>query len=225
MKPINIFVGFDHRETVAYHVLCNSIMRHASCPVAFTPVIQSQLRSMGLYTRERGKFETTEFSLTRFLVPYLSNYEGISIFMDSDMLCQADITDLLIYPLAHPSKAVHVVQHDYTPKTMLKMDHQPQTMYPRKNWSSLMVFNNSECRMLTPDYVNTATGLELHRFHWLKDEQIGSLPLEFNWLVSEYSPTDKAKLLHYTLGGPWFEQHRDCDHADLWNQELAHALV
>lgn len=225
MKPINVFIGFDSRETVAYHVLCNSLMRHSSVPLAFTPVIQHQLRDMGLYTRERGKFESTEFSMTRFLVPYLSNYEGISIFMDCDMLCQADLTDLLIYPLAHPSKAVHVCQHDYQPKTMLKFLHQPQTTYERKNWSSLMVFNNSECRALTPDYVNTATGLELHRFKWLKDEQIGVLPLEWNHLVSEYSPNEKAKMLHFTNGGPWFEAYRDCDQADVWNQELTHALV
>jgi lipopolysaccharide biosynthesis glycosyltransferase len=179
---------------------------------------------MGVYTRERGQLESTEFSMTRFLTPYLSGYEGISIFMDCDFLCRADIADLLIYPLAHPSKAVHVCQHDYTPSTKLKFLYQPQTMYPRKNWSSLMVFNNAECRMLTPDYVNMATGLELHRFNWLKDEQIGALPLEFNWLVSEYSPTEKAKMLHFTNGGPWFEQYMNTDNALDWTTELQEAF-
>lgn len=219
MKPITVFIGYDHKETIAYHVLSQSLMRHSTHPVSITPLYQPQLRSMGLYTRERGQFESTDFSLTRFLVPYLSNYEGVSIFMDCDMLCQSNIADLLVYPLAYPTKAVHVCQHDYTPKTMLKMDMQPQTMYERKNWSSLMVFNNTECKALTPDYVNSATGLELHRFHWLKDSQIGSLPLEWNHLVAEYATTDKAKMLHYTLGGPWFANHADCDQADVWWKE------
>jgi hypothetical protein len=224
VKPINVYIGYDSREPVAYHVLSHSLMRHSSVPIAITPVMQGQLRTMGVYTRERGKFESTEFSMTRFLVPYLSNYEGISIFMDSDMLCQANIADLLIYPLAHPSKAVFVCQHDYTPATKLKFLYQPQTMYPRKNWSSLMVFNNAECRALTPDYVNSATGLELHRFSWLKDEQIGALPLDWNHLVGEYAPDAKAKLLHYTVGGPWYEQYLNSDHATEWMTELKEAF-
>lgn len=219
MKPINLFIGYDHKETMAYHVLAQSIMRHSTHPVSITPLYQPQLRSMGLYTRERGKFESTDFSLTRFLVPYLSNYEGTSIFMDCDVLCQGNVADLLIYPLAHQTKAVFVCQHDYTPKTKLKMNYQPQTMYERKNWSSVMVFNNAECKALSPDYVNSASGLELHRFHWLRDEQIGSLPLEWNWLAGEYEPNEKAKLLHYTLGGPWFASHAECDQADAWWKE------
>jgi len=183
------------------------------------PLIQPVLRASLLYTRARGPTEATEFSMTRFLVPYLSGYEGISLFMDSDMLCLADIFDLLEAGLAD-LRAVAVCQHDYTPKGSVKMDGQQQTTYPRKNWSSLIVFNNDRCQALTPDCVNTATGLDLHRFNWLTDlAPVGSIPLEWNWLVGEYAANPAAKVLHYTLGGPWFRDYENCDHADLWREE------
>jgi hypothetical protein len=138
--------------------------------------------------------------------------------MDCDFLVQADITELFAYPIAYPDCAVHVCQHDYTPKSDRKFLGQVQTPYPRKNWSSLMVFQNDRCRVLTPAFVNQATGLELHRLLWA-GEAVGSLPLEWNHLVGEYAPDASAKALHWTLGGPWFPGFRDTDHADLWRAE------
>ena len=223
-KPLQLYIGFDSRESTAYHVLCHSLLRHASGPISITPLVQHSLRQRGLYTRERGKTESTEFSMTRFLVPYLSEYGGYSIFMDCDMLCTGDVYELLKIAKLDEKKndyrAVWCVKHDYTPKTKLKMDNLQQTMYPRKNWSSVMVFRNKFCEALTPQYVNTAGGLELHRMHWAGEERnIGSLPKEWNWLVDEYEHNDEAKLYHYTLGGPWFRNHQFCDHADLWYKE------
>lgn len=214
---IRVFIGFDSREPVAYHVAAHSLLTTASGPVAIIPLVQNQLRTSGLYTRERGKTEATEFSMTRFLVPYLSDYAGISIFMDCDMVVKEDIYNVL-HPIAGTNKAVFVCQHDYTPKSEIKMDGQTQTTYPRKNWSSFMVFLNGRCNRLTPHYVNTASGLELHRFHWTEDNAIGALPLEWNWLVGEYPHNDEAKILHYTNGGPWFTDYRKCDHAADWEQ-------
>jgi hypothetical protein len=213
-QALKIFIGWDSREPVAYSVLADSILRRASVPVSITPLSLSSLRR--IYTRERGPTESTEFSLTRFLVPYLSGYSGVSLFMDCDMLCQGDVLDLLMYPLADPGKAVYVCQHEYTPRDETKFLGQPQTAYPRKNWSSLMLFENACCKALTPDYVNAATGLELHRFQWLQDDRIGSLPLAWNHLVGEYPPNANAQVLHWTLGGPWFDAYRETDHADLW---------
>jgi len=215
---LNVFIGFDPKETVAYHVLANSILRRASLPVSIAPLMQSQLK--GIYTRERGPTESTEFSLTRFLVPALSGYRGWSLFMDCDMLCRADIGELNACIDSMQDKAVLVCQHDYTPKTDRKFLGQVQTKYPRKNWSSLMLFNNERCRALTPDYVNTASGLDLHRFRWIDDAQIGMLPLEWNWLVGEYPASAGARIVHYTLGGPYFDDYRDCDYADEWREEL-----
>jgi len=221
---MNIFIGYDSKESLSYHVLSHSIQRRASRPVSIKPVALDQLK--GIYTRQRGPTESTEFSLSRFLVPYLSNYTGRSIFMDCDMLCLGDIWDI-----SHPEgsldpdgPAVFVCKHDYVPKSEQKFLGNVQTKYPRKNWSSFMIFNNDKCRMLTKEYVNMATGLELHRFLWLPDEKIGSLPLEWNWLVGEYAPNPNAKMLHYTLGGPWFDETKNCDHADLWFAERDHML-
>jgi hypothetical protein len=214
---LQVFIGYDPREAVAFHTLAHSIQRRASIPVAVTPVMQSQLK--GLYTRPRGATESTEFSLTRFLVPLLSGYRGWSVFMDCDMLCRVDIAALAAHAERAPDKAVLVCKHDYTPSPERKFLNQVQTVYPRKNWSSLMLFNNALCTALTADYVNTATGLELQRFAWVDDARIGELPLEWNWLVGEYKHNPDARIVHYTRGGPYFEAFRGCDYAEEWFEE------
>ena len=217
MKDLRVFIGFDSREPAAYAVLAHSILARASRPVCLVPLVQSHLR--GIYARERQATESTEFSFTRFLVPHLSRYEGYSVFMDCDMLCQVDLWTLVRFTEADPDKAVWVCQHDYTPTTTTKMDGQVQTRYPRKNWSSLMLFHNAKCRTLTRKYVNEATGAQLHQFAWVSDAEIGALPLTWNWLSDEYPPNPHAEILHYTLGGPWMEGHEHCDHADVWLRE------
>jgi len=213
---LQVYIGYDPRETVAFYTLAHSILRRSSVPVSIAPLMQSQLR--GIYTRPRGPTESTEFSLTRFLVPALSGYRGWSIFMDCDMLCLADIAELEKH--MDPGKSVIVRQHDYVPKTQRKFLNQVQTKYQRKNWSSLMLFNNERCRALTPEYVNTASGLELHRFAWTEERLLGDLPREWNWLVGEYDHQPNMKLVHYTLGGPWFDEYRGCDYATEWFSEL-----
>lgn len=221
MKPLNVFIGYDDRETVAFHVLSHSIQRHASGPVSITPLVQSQLREKGLYTREVGKTESTQFSLTRFLVPALCNFGDYAIFMDCDMLMRGDVYDLIKIAKADDLRSVWCVKHDYVPKTKLKFLHQAQTMYPRKNWSSVMVFRNKFCERLTPQYVNTASGIDLHRMAWAGvDQNIGELPLEWNHLCGEYAPNPDAKLYHYTIGGPWFRDYQFCDHSKEWFAEL-----
>lgn len=222
-EPLKIFIGYDSREPLAYHVLAHSILQRASVPVAIHPLVQSTLRTQGLYTRARGATESTEFSLTRFLVPALCGFRGHAVFMDCDMLCQADVAELWDVILEQ-DVAVSVCQHDYTPTSATKFLDQVQTVYPRKNWSSFMVFCNAKCRALTPEYVNAASGLELHRFHWTTDAQIGALPLAWNWLIGPYAPNAAAKVLHWTDGGPWFEASRTAPHADAWFAELGAML-
>lgn len=220
MNTLRVFVGYDEREATAFHVLCSSIIRHATGPVSITPLVQPALRSAGLYWRERGPTESTAFSLTRFLVPALCDYDGWAVFMDSDMLCLADMTLLWLDIAANPDKALLVCPHDYVPKAGSKMDGKIQTAYPRKNQSSLMLMNASRCRVLSPSFVNQATGLELHRFLWLKDDEIGSLDLGWNHLVGEYRHNDAAKILHYTLGTPNLPGYERTDHAEDWFAEL-----
>ena len=214
---LEVYIGFDPREAIAFDVLAHSIRRRASTDVTIKPLVQQELRDKRLYTRARGPTESTEFSLTRFLVPALAGYRGWSLFMDCDMLCRADIAEL--FSARQPDKAVMVVKHEYVPKTQRKFLDQVQTKYERKNWSSLMLFNNERCRALTPQYVNSASGLELHRFKWTDDASIGELPKEWNWLVTEYDYNPKAKLVHYTLGGPWFDAYRGCEYAGEWFAE------
>lgn len=216
MTPLRVFIGYDPREAVAFHVLAHSILRRASVPVSIIPIARHHV--VGIHTRPRGPLDSTDFSITRFLVPYLSGYEGAAVFMDCDMLCRADIAELFDYV---SSAAVYVAKHDYTPIGGKKFLDQQQTTYSRKNWSSVMLFNNAECKALTREYVNEASGLDLHQFRWLEEDMIGGLPLEWNWLVGEddYPYNPFAKLLHFTRGGPWFADFINCDHADEWRLE------
>ncbi len=217
MAMINVFIGFDPRETVAFHVLSHSIHARATQPVSITPLMLSELGS--ILTRERHPLQSTEFSFSRFLAPYLSGYSGWSVFMDCDMLMLDDISRL--YAQRDESFAVMVVKHDHVPKENRKFLDQPQTPYPKKNWSSVMLFNNARCRALTPDYVNTASGLELHQFKWLGDDKlIGGLPGQWNHLVGYHPPRKGMSLVHYTLGGPYFKEYRDCEYAQEWRREL-----
>ena len=222
---IRMFIGYDGKETVAYHVLSHSILSRATAPVSVAPLMLSQLKDT--FSRERNALQSTEFAFSRFLVPYLSGYEGWSIFMDCDMLVLDDMKNL--WDLRDDKYAVMCVKHDYTPKTGEKFLGQVQTTYEKKNWSSVMMFNNAKCRALTPEYVNTATGLELHRFRWLGDDNlIGEIPLKWNYLVGEYEkiPAEQISNLHYTLGGPYFSSYKDTDYADVWiaeRERLLHA--
>lgn len=215
MNDLRIFIGWDSKEPIAFSVLAHSILTQAKPVVTITPLTRKGLDD--IYDRPRTSTEATEFSLTRFLVPSLCNYQGWALFLDCDMLCRGNIYDILHYPQHDPGKSVYVVQHDYIPKSEKKFDGHVQTTYPRKNWSSVMLFNCELCRTLTPEYVNTASGLELHRFNWIPDSQIGSLPTAWNYLVSEYPKNNYARLYHYTNGTPCFEGYEDSLHSDLWH--------
>lgn len=219
MSTLNIYIGWDPRETVAWQVLAHSILRRSTSTVNLIPLRQETLRCEGVYQREKDVLASTEFSLTRFLVPHLSNYTGYSLFLDCDMLCLEDITRLFEIGYRDSTKAVWAVKHDYTPSSSIKMDRQLQHVYPRKNWSSVMLFNNALCRMLTPQYVTQATPQQLHRFTWTEEGCIGELPKEWNWLSGEYASNAQASLMHYTLGGPWFNDVPMNADGRLWVQE------
>ena len=219
---MKVFVGYDTREDIAYQV-CKHSIETKSKLADVRPLKQQELRDAGWYTRPIDKLASTEFTFTRFLIPELTNFEGWALFMDCDMILTTDIKEL--FDQADPKYAVMCVQHDYTPKEGTKMDGQKQTIYPRKNWSSVMLFNcaHPSNARLTMDLVNNPeiNGAYLHRFSWLKDEEIGELDHTWNYLVGVYDDVVKPKLIHYTEGGPWFENYRNCEFSDLWKQELA----
>jgi len=210
---INVFIGYDNKERVAYNVLSHSIIQNSTKPVAITPIALNNLKDD--FVRERTALSSTEFSFSRFIIPHLMNYQGWALFMDCDMLMFEDIAEL--WRMRDDSKAIQVCKHDYTPKEKVKFLGQTQTAYPKKNWSSFMLMNCKKCSTLTPDYVNKASGLELHQFKWLESEElIGGLPLEWNWLVGEYTKKEDVKNVHFTEGGPWFADYNKVDYADEW---------
>lgn len=220
MTPFRIFIGYDPLESVAYHTLCHSILRQASIPVTITPI---NLKNLPFYNRARDPKQSNEFSFTRFLVPYLSDYQGWSLFMDCDMMLRCDIAELL--EQCDDRYAVKVVKHDYEPHDKTKYLGTVQYSYPRKNWSSVVLWNcaHPDNRMVNPHYVNTAPALDLHRFTWLRDQEIGELPVEWNWLAGEYNPEhfdlDNIKNVHWTVGGPWFTEYQSMPFAGEWFRE------
>jgi len=211
MKPISIFIGYDQRERAATNVLIDSLYQNSKLPLSITPLVTSQLENQGIFKREKDPNQSTEFSFTRFLVPYLMNFEDWALFIDCDMLCKTDICKL--WSMKNDKFSLMCVKHQHEPKEEIKFQNEKQTAYPKKNWSSLMLFNCKKCKRLSPDYVNNASGLDLHRFKWLDgDHQIGSIPIEKGWNfligVQDREKISNVNLMHWTLGGPWFKEQR-----------------
>lgn len=213
MEPLRIFIGFDPRETVAFHVLAHSIVSQASRPVAITPIKLDHL--LPEFSRPRDPLQSTDFSFSRFLTPWLSGFQGWSLFMDCDMLVRTDIASL--FERCDEDYAVMCVQHVHVPRETTKFLGSTQTRYEKKNWSSVMLFNNARCAVLTPEYVSRASGLELHQFKWLGDDtKIGALSKRWNHLV-DVDPYDAdAANVHFTIGGPYFAEYEGCDYASEW---------
>ena len=221
MNNLNIYVGYDSKEDIAYRVCKYSILKRSRSNIKITSLKLYELVAKNLYKRDIDPLASTEFTYSRFLVPALNNYNGWAIFCDCDFIFFEDISNILID--IDQSKAVYCVQHDYAPKEKHKMDGQKQTIYPRKNWSSFILFNCSHPsnKKLTVDLVNAETGSFLHQFKWLEDHEIGSLDERWNWLEGWTSNHNDKKpyAVHYTRGGPWFDEWQDVEFASEWTKE------
>jgi lipopolysaccharide biosynthesis glycosyltransferase len=220
-SPLRVFVGWDSREDIAYRVCRHSILSRASVPVSVEPIKQNELRERGLYKREADPLASTEFTYTRFFVPFLMGYQGWALFCDCDFLWLEDLAEL--FALADDRYAAMCVHHNHQPRESWKMDQKKQTIYPRKNWSSMVLYNCShpKNRSLTPELINRETGSFLHRFLWLEDAEIGGLPETWNWLEGwcEKPSGGPPNVVHYTRGGPWLEAWRHVDYGSLWCEE------
>lgn len=213
---IPIFIGYDPREAVAYHVCANSIIRRSSQPVSMSPLALNILREY----EERHTDGSNHFIYSRFLVPHLMRYKGWAIFIDGDMLLREDVTKL--WDLKNNKYAAMVVKHNYKTKMTTKYLGSKNEDYPCKNWSSVILWNceHPKNRILTPEFVQHATGAQLHRFTWLEnDTDVGSLPIEWNWLPDEFGTNSNANLLHYTLGTPSFHEFATTPMGDEWHRE------
>jgi lipopolysaccharide biosynthesis glycosyltransferase len=211
-EKISIVVGFDQREAVAFHTFTQSVIEKASLPVIFIPLAGNTLKDY----KETHTDGSNAFIYSRFLTPYLNDFKGWAIFADGDMICQADIKEL--WDLRDDSKALLVVKHNYKTKASQKYLGNINENYPRKNWSSLILWNCSHPshKILTPHFIAKQSGKYLHRFSWLDDNDIGELPMEWNWLAIEYPVNIKAKLVHFTLGTPCFMSYRNTEMANYW---------
>lgn len=213
---VKVFAGYDPREAIGFSVFVQSLLDHASVPVEIIP------------TRGDQRDGTNAFIYARFLVPHLCGFKGTAIFLDgADMLMRADIAELAA--LADPHKAVQVVKHDYKTRhprkyigTALESDNRS---YPRKNWSSAIIWNCGHYanRFLTPKNVAEATGADLHRFAHLPDALIGDLPAEWNCLIGEQDQPS-PKIAHFTLGIPAMQHYQDCQFASEW-REVLHKML
>ncbi len=210
-----MFVGYDPREAVAYHVCANSIIRTASSPVAIIPIALNLFQDY----QETHTDGSNQFIYSRFLVPYLMNFHGRAIFIDGDMIVRSDIVEL--YESLEIGMDVAVVKHDYQTRMTEKYLGSKNENYPRKNWSSVIVWDCQTYpnKQLTPEFVQKQPGSFLHRFSWIDDDRIQSLDPVWNWLPDEFGPNPDAKLLHYTLGTPCFHEFADTPQAEEWHRE------
>ena len=211
-KKVKIYIGFDQREAVVYHTFVQSLIENASIPLDITPLAVRNLKGY----EEKHEDKSNDFVYSRFLTPFLNDFKGWAIFADGDMICQADIKELL--DLRDDSKALQVVKHDYKTKAYQKYLGNINQDYPRKNWSSVILWNcaHPKHKILTPDFIANQPGKYLHRFSWLEDSEIGELPKEWNWLATEYPNNNQANIIHYTLGTPCFKDYRNTEMSDIW---------
>lgn len=215
-QKIPVYIGYDPVESGAFWTCAASILEHSSQPVEIIPLKRSQLP----LERARHSKQSNEFAFTRFTTPFLQNFQGHAIFCDCDFLFLGDIADL--WYLRDSTKAVQVVKHSgETFKAGRKFLGTEQTVYDKKCWSSLMLFNceHPDTRRLTPSYIDLMPGLDLHQFKWCAEEEIGELPKEWNWLVGHYpytDATDDIKAVHFTEGGPYFSDYKNCEFAHEW---------
>ena len=214
INKYRVFVGFDQREAIAYHTFAQSLIQNSSVPVSLIPMSLKVLQSV---YNETHTDASNEFIYSRFLVPFLCGFDGPAVFVDGDMVIETDVKEL--FNLFDSSKAIQVVQHDYKTKVNLKYLGNKNEDYPRKNWSSMILWNcgHAAHRILTPEFVAKQAGSFLHRFRWIDDRDIGGLDASWNWLAEEYSANESARLIHYTLGTPCFKDYRDCSQSDRWH--------
>ena len=219
-KLLNIFVGFDQKEAVAYHTFVQSIIENSSIPLSITPLAENNLD----HYSEKHTDGTNKFTYSRFLVPYLMDFKGWAIFADGDMVCLSDLRELKQF--FDPNIAVSVVKHNYKTKYKTKYFGQKNEDYPRKNWSSVIVWNcqHPKNKILTPDFISQKEGSFLHRFNWLKDEEIGELPKSWNWLAMEYEEKKDLDLIHYTLGTPCFKEYSNKPLSEFWKTSYQNLL-
>ena len=212
-ETLKIFIGFDDKEAVVFHTCVQSIIEKSKVPVSIHPLNLQMFQNY----KETHNDGSNNFIYSRFLVPYLNNFKGKALFLDGDMIVNDDVSKLFDH--FKEEYAVQVVKHDYKTKFPIKYLGHKNDDYPKKNWSSVILFNcaHPKNQILTPQLIETAKGSYLHRFSWLDENEVGEIPHEWNYLVLEYPETSEAKIFHYTVGAPCFEDFNYGKEAKIWH--------
>ena len=220
-ETLKVFIGYDEKEAVVFHTCVQSIIETCSVPVSIHPLNLQMFKNY----KETHKDGSNNFIYSRFLVPYLMNFKGWAIFVDGDMVCLSDFKNLKQF--FDSNLAVSVVKHDYKTKQKVKYFGQKNEDYPRKNWSSVIIWNceHPKNKVLTPSFISNKEGSFLHRFQWLKDDEIGELPKSWNWLAIEYEETNNVDLIHYTLGTPCFKEYSNKSFSKYWKKSYVNLLT
>ena len=224
MKKLSCFIGYDSKEDIAYRVCKYSLLKRSTIEVNIFSLKLDELIAKKYYNRTIDPLASTQFTYSRFLVPYLMNFNGWAIYADGDMVCLEDIKKL--WDLRNNKYAVQVVKHNYKTKISKKYWGNKNEDYPRKNWSSLILWNcnHPSHKKLTPEFIQKQTGAFLHRFSWIKDEEIGELNKEWNWLAMEYEEKIDINLIHYTIGTPCFEEYEHTSLSSYWKKSFLNLL-
>lgn len=226
---VNVFVGYDSREDIAYQVAKYSVRKHSPTSNVY-PIVMDSLRADGIYTRGKDLLASTAFSTTRYLTPLMAGYKDIALYIDCDVLVTQDVNNILSWDYLNPKIPVWVVQHNFTPKSQTKMDGRRQITYPRKGWMSVALFNcaHTACKALTPEVINSSPIQFLNEMQWCDGYEIGELDRRWNHLVRHHhapeedartliAPTDKTPaIIHWTLGGQWLGDQPEQDYDALW---------
>ena len=211
---INLVIGYDEREAIAYHTCVESIISNSKNHVNIIPLCLKHFKKY----KETHTDGSNEFIYSRFLTPYLLNFKGWAIYLDGDMICKDDISNL--WNLKNKKYAIQVVKHEYKTKMKKKYFGNKNENYPRKNWSSVILWNCSHVKnkCLKPEFVTKKNGAFLHRFNWLLDKEIGEIDKKWNWLAIEYDDCPNAKIIHYTLGTPCFKEFSNTEMSTHWKK-------
>lgn len=232
MSNFGVFIGYDEREAKATEVAAKTLRNVTNGQVEPQFLRADKLADHGLLTRisdHRGGQDydfvsnapkSTRFAISRFLTPILCQ-DGFQLFCDADVVFFRDPREMLVE--IEPGKAVYVVKHEHIPTSELKMVNQVQTIYARKNWSSVALYraDHPSNRRLSLHDINTRPGRDLHRFYWLHDDEIGAIDPKWNWLVNIQPKPDNVGIMHMTLGGPWLPDWTPQEHDELWLAEAA----
>jgi lipopolysaccharide biosynthesis glycosyltransferase len=217
--PVRVFIGSGEASLLERKTLIYSLRKNSKRPLEIWVMNGTHnaierndappfLAPLSLEMKYRN---VTEFSLYRYLIPQMCDYQGRAIYLDSDMICLGDIGELFETP-------------------MDDVDFRAVKEYGNSMWAtSVMLFNCGRCRFeLETIFDEIDAGRysysDFSRFagHFLQQRPYAIAELDPVW--NEFDRFDSnTKLIHYTdlSRQPWkFPNH---PFGELWHQYFKEA--